>query len=105
MESYISYVAGGQTYKFSTPLSFNETGDDYNAIAIKVYLAVSDDRADKLEKGLIQKVLSEKEKAQLDDSTISELGKTSDIEFFDANANKKLKMKHMSDFMGNYVIE
>jgi len=105
MESYISYVSGGQTYKIPTSLSFNEKGDDDNTIAIKVYLAVSGDRTDKLENGLIQKVLSEQEKAQLDDSAILEWYKTSDIEFFDANANKKLKMKHMSDFMGNYEIE
>ena len=105
MESYISYVAGGKKQRISTNLFFNQKGDGHDFVATRVFIAVNHDRDEKLALGYIQKILSNDEKKEMSNIEIEEWYKTTDIEFYDALSNIKMKMEHLSDFMGKYTIE
>ena len=103
MENVISYVAGGETHKFPTSLSFHDYVND--DVARKLYLEVASDRDDKLIEGIIRKELTEEEENEMGEEEIFEWHRISHIEFFDYACMKKMSMKHMSDFQGKYTVE
>ena len=103
MENYISYIAGGAIQKFPTSLSFQDNNDAF--VAQRLYLEVAFDRDEKLIAGTIRRILTEEEKQNMNEEEICEWHRISNIEFFDYVHMKKMSMKHMSDFQGNYCVE
>lgn len=103
MQNYISYVAAGKDFQFGTALSFSGNSLDY--VAQKIFLKVSFDRDTKLREGLIPIVLSEEEKSKMTDNQIIEWQRINTIVFVDYASKKKMSMRHLSDFIGQYKVE
>lgn len=104
MGNVISYVAGGETHRFPTQLSFHDYEND-DSVARKLYLEVASDRDDKLTKGIIRRNLTEQEENEMGEEDIFEWHRISHIEFFDYVCMKKMSMNHMSDFQDKYTVE
>ena len=103
MENCISYSARGKSIKFSTKLEFGDLTDEQ--VAVKVYLAVSFDRDDKLENGEIPCSLSDEEQRHMTDAEKKDWECITKIEFVDYTCNKKLSMQRMSDIQGKYKVD
>lgn len=103
MENYVSYIAGGEKQYFPTSLCFDNEPTDF--IARRVYLAICMDRDIKLIEGNIRLKLTEEEEKSMSEEDIFEWYRITAIEFVDYTSNKRLTMKYMSDFSGNYIIE
>ena len=63
------------------------------------------DRDIKLIEGNIRLKLTEEEEKSMSEEDIFEWYRITAIEFVDYTSNKRLTMKYMSDFSGNYIIE
>ena len=103
MDNYVSYSAGGKSFKIASQLKFGDFSDEQ--IARYVFLEVSSDRNTRLANGEIPLALSKEESQCMSDTDIFEWYCTTQIVFFDYRSKKKLSMNRMSDFLGSYTIE
>ena len=103
MKHNISYTAANKRFSFYSQVTFN--GHNDNDVARSIYLAVMSDSRNRIKKEEIPTEPSNEEASQMSDEQLEEWYKTVNIEFVDEKANKILRMKHMSDFMGGYIVE